>query len=123
MRFSSSRSQPPSGDEQDATMRSAKAVVSENRYSGLDRSQFNGSLPQDHSRMPTRTITGLKRWSVASRELPGGFDLHVLKIHVLVRWLTVSLRIAAISQVKAIHVYDFDNTCKSFTRSDIPFLG
>ncbi|OJJ79703.1 rRNA 2'-O-methyltransferase fibrillarin-like protein [Aspergillus glaucus CBS 516.65] len=57
-------------------MKSAKAVVSENRYAaGLDPPQ-----------LPSRTITGLKRWSIANRELP------------------------ATPQVKAIHVYDFDNT-------------
>ena len=75
VRLSSSRRQSPSAAEQSAIMRSAKAVVSENRYSGLDRSQLDGSLPQDQSRMPSRTITGLKRWSVANRELPGGFYL------------------------------------------------
>ena len=30
------------------------------------------------------------------------------------------MRTAAISQVKAIHVYDFDNTCKTLARVDIP---
>lgn len=66
-------------------MRSAKAVVSENRYSGLDRSQLDGSLPQDQSRMPSRTITGLKRWSVSNRDLPGGFYL-VLQ-QKFIQWL------------------------------------
>lgn len=48
-----------------AQMRSAKAVVSEGRYSGLGQ-DYNGSLP-------SRTITSLKRWSVGNgRELPGG---------------------------------------------------
>lgn len=43
------------------TMKSAKAVVFENRYAaGLDPPQ-----------LPSRTITGLKRWSIANRELPG----------------------------------------------------
>ncbi|KAJ5703857.1 hypothetical protein N7493_010995 [Penicillium malachiteum] len=64
-------------------MRSAKAVVSEK----LTR---NGKLAQKMSYATSagaqHTLTGLKRWSVASRELP------------------------AVSQVKAIHVYDFDNT-------------
>lgn len=91
-------------------MRSAKAVVSENRYSGLDRSQLDGSLSQDQSRIPSRTITGLKRWSVANRDLPGVF---IYKESIQSGWLMVLRRIAAISQVKAIHVYDFDNTCKN----------
>lgn len=52
-------------------MRSAKAVVSENRFSGL--SLENGSLHQEPSLMPSRTLTSLKRWSIANRELPGEF--------------------------------------------------
>ncbi|KAE8153978.1 hypothetical protein BDV25DRAFT_167990 [Aspergillus avenaceus] len=59
-------------------MRSAKAVVSENYSAAMARAQANGS--------PSRTITGLRRWSIINRDLP------------------------AVSQVKAIHVYDFDNT-------------
>lgn len=97
-------------------MRSAKAVVSENRYSGLDRSQLDGSLPQDQSRITSRTITGLKRWSVANQNLPGVF---IYKESIQSGWLMVLRRIAAISQVKAIHVYDFDNTCKTLERSNI----
>ncbi|OXV05230.1 hypothetical protein Egran_07003 [Elaphomyces granulatus] len=47
----------------------------------------NGPLHGDSRRLPTsNTITGLKRWSVAGKEIP------------------------AVSQIKAIHVYDFDNT-------------
>ena len=38
---------------------------------------------------PLRTVTSLKRWSCSDRQLP--------PIHT----------------IKAIHVYDFDNTCKS----------
>ena len=45
------------------TMKSAKAVVSENRY----------AAGQDPPQLPWRTITGLKRWSIANRELPGAF--------------------------------------------------
>lgn len=52
-------------------MRSAKTVVSENRFSGLGPE--NGSLHQEPSLMPSRTLTGLKRWSIANRELPGEF--------------------------------------------------
>lgn len=47
-------------DKWDA-MKSAKAVVSENRY----------AAGQDPPQLPLRTITGLKRWSIANRELPG----------------------------------------------------
>ncbi|OJJ33887.1 hypothetical protein ASPWEDRAFT_112407 [Aspergillus wentii DTO 134E9] len=69
-------------------MRSAKSVVSENWYSRPDAASAptNGSLDHDNMRLPSRTITGLRRWSVINRELP------------------------AVSQVRAIHVYDFDNT-------------
>ncbi|KAB8073674.1 hypothetical protein BDV29DRAFT_191524 [Aspergillus leporis] len=63
-------------------MRSARAVVAEN-YSAMARGQANGS---DYQRSPPRTLTGLRRWSIINRELP------------------------PVSQVKAIHVYDFDNT-------------
>lgn len=55
-----------------AQMRSARAVVAENRYSGLGQ-DYNGSLRQDqHASLPSRTITSLKRWSAGNgRELPG----------------------------------------------------
>ncbi|KAF7591152.1 hypothetical protein BBP40_001926 [Aspergillus hancockii] len=49
----------------------------------MARGQPNGS---DYQRSSSRTITGLRRWSVVNRDLP------------------------PVSQVKAIHVYDFDNT-------------
>ena len=39
------------------------------------------------------TVTALKRWSCDDKELP------------------------AVSEVKAIHIYDFDNTCKSIATS------
>ncbi|KAL4810106.1 hypothetical protein BDV18DRAFT_130294 [Aspergillus unguis] len=61
--------------------RSARQVVAE-RFA-MARGAPNGSL-MDHQ--SARTITGIRRWSIINRELPGP------------------------SQVKAIHVYDFDNT-------------
>ncbi|KAF5861612.1 hypothetical protein ETB97_012778 [Aspergillus alliaceus] len=67
-------------------MTSARAVLSKNYAAAMARGQANGSLAQDHQRSPSRTITGLRRWSIVNRDLP------------------------PVSQVKAIHVYDFDNT-------------
>ncbi|KAJ5918094.1 hypothetical protein N7454_010469 [Penicillium verhagenii] len=63
-------------------MRSAKAVVSENlaRYGKTGPNMSYGGSQSAH------TLTSLKRWSVANAELP------------------------AVSQIKSIHVYDFDNT-------------
>ncbi|KAL2865865.1 rRNA 2'-O-methyltransferase fibrillarin-like protein [Aspergillus lucknowensis] len=51
----------------------------------MARGAANGSFIE-YQPSTSRTITGLKRWSVVNRELPGP------------------------SQVRAIHVYDFDNT-------------
>ncbi|KAE8351254.1 hypothetical protein BDV28DRAFT_158920 [Aspergillus coremiiformis] len=65
-------------------MKSARAVVTENYSAAMARGQANGS--HDHQRASSRTITGLRRWSIVNRDLP------------------------PVSQVKAIHVYDFDNT-------------
>ncbi|OJJ48666.1 hypothetical protein ASPZODRAFT_62962 [Penicilliopsis zonata CBS 506.65] len=48
--------------------------------------QANGSLHANQQREPLRTITNLRRWSILNKEIP------------------------AVSQVKAVHVYDFDNT-------------
>ncbi|KAJ5115868.1 hypothetical protein N7456_000216 [Penicillium angulare] len=68
-------------------MRSAKAVVSENfaRYG-----RGGASMPYTTATAPSQsrqhTLTSLKRWSVANKELP------------------------AVSQIRAVHVYDFDNT-------------
>ncbi|KAJ5594198.1 uncharacterized protein N7459_000406 [Penicillium hispanicum] len=61
-------------------MRSAKAVVSENL------ARYNMSHGMNMQRPPPHTITSLKRWSVLNKDLP------------------------AVSQIRAIHVYDFDNT-------------
>ncbi|KAL4897767.1 hypothetical protein BDV59DRAFT_168501 [Aspergillus ambiguus] len=70
-------------------MRSAKAVVAEiPHYSSylqstaMTRGPANNVSP--HS--PSYTITGMKRWSIINKDLP------------------------AVSQIKAVHVYDFDNT-------------
>ncbi|KAJ5422037.1 Protein of unknown function DUF2410 [Penicillium cf. griseofulvum] len=64
-------------------MRSAKAVVSERlaRFGSTANMSYTGSgTHRPH------TITSLRRWSIVNKELP------------------------AVSQVRAIHVYDFDNT-------------
>ncbi|KAL4870749.1 hypothetical protein BDV12DRAFT_165154 [Aspergillus spectabilis] len=60
--------------------RSAKSVIAETY--AMARGAANGSFVDAQP----RTITGLRRWSIINRDLP------------------------AASQVKAIHVYDFDNT-------------
>lgn len=56
-------------------MRSAKAVVAENasrqESAAMSRGQANGPLDQDLHRSPSRTITGLRRWSIINRSLPG----------------------------------------------------
>ncbi|KAL4744975.1 hypothetical protein BDW72DRAFT_211894 [Aspergillus terricola var. indicus] len=62
--------------------RSAKSVIAESY--AMARGAPNGSL-MDHQSL-SRTITGLRRWSIINREMP------------------------ATPQVRAIHVYDFDNT-------------
>ncbi|THC88454.1 hypothetical protein EYZ11_012095 [Aspergillus tanneri] len=36
----------------------------------MSRGQAHGALAQDHQRSPTRTITGLRRWSIINRSLP-----------------------------------------------------
>lgn len=60
----------------------------------------NGSFNQ--RKVVTHTTTALKRWSCHSRELPRKFR---------VAWvLRFTDRRLAVNQVKAIHVYDFDNT-------------
>ncbi|KAL4960804.1 rRNA 2'-O-methyltransferase fibrillarin-like protein [Aspergillus stella-maris] len=62
--------------------RSARAVIAE-RY----KMARGGGAPNSYlDQTASRTITGLRRWSIINRELP------------------------AASQPKAIHVYDFDNT-------------
>ncbi|KAL4980636.1 hypothetical protein BDW66DRAFT_36071 [Aspergillus desertorum] len=62
--------------------RSAKSVIAESY--AMARGAPNGSLMDNQS--SSRTITGLRRWSIINRELP------------------------AAPQVRAIHIYDFDNT-------------
>ncbi|KAJ5396731.1 hypothetical protein N7509_004844 [Penicillium cosmopolitanum] len=62
-------------------MRSAKAVVSEKLARIVPAATMSTA-----QRQPAYTTTSLKRWSVATKALP------------------------AISQIRSIHVYDFDNT-------------
>ncbi|KAJ5161082.1 Protein of unknown function DUF2410 [Penicillium capsulatum] len=69
-------------------MQSAKAVVSENlaRHGTTGTSMSYGTMTAQRS----HTVTFLKRWSILNKELPSA------------------------SQIRAIHVYDFDNTCTLF---------
>lgn len=76
-------------------MRSARSVIAENCFAPLSsaasmaRGKANGNGFSNHAngnQLISRTITGLKRWSIINKDLP------------------------AVSQVRAIHVYDFDNT-------------
>ncbi|KAI9370143.1 hypothetical protein BJX61DRAFT_516468 [Aspergillus egyptiacus] len=64
--------------------RSAKSVVTES-YPRMARGAANGPYT-DLQQSSSRTITGLRRWSINNKELPGT------------------------SQVRSVHVYDFDNT-------------
>ncbi|KAL2835038.1 hypothetical protein BDW59DRAFT_137006 [Aspergillus cavernicola] len=64
--------------------RSAKSVVAESY--AMARGAPNNSSLTDYQPPSSRTITGLRRWSVINGELPGA------------------------SQIRTIHVYDFDNT-------------
>ena len=81
------------------------------------------TFPYKHN-MSSHTLTGLKRWSCLTRELPRTNILCVIlrtlgvfepwngflyRIHII--WLT-NCPIAP-QQIKAIHIYDFDNTCRS----------
>ncbi len=62
----------------------------------------NGSMNQ--RKVVSHTLTGLKRWSCHSRELPRKL------YHVST--LNLSDLMIAVNVVRAIHVYDFDNTRK-----------
>lgn len=87
-------------------MRSAKAVVSENlaRYgkAGPNMSYNTMSGSQSHQ----HTLTSLKRWSVANTELPGARTFLMPHVNTPAN----NVPVIAVSQIKAIHVYDFDNT-------------
>ncbi|KAH8693946.1 hypothetical protein BGW36DRAFT_301357 [Talaromyces proteolyticus] len=71
-------------------LRSAKSVVgalrSHRPSPQMALPHLNGSAFSDSRRHASHTITSLKRWSIAGKEIP------------------------AASQIKTIHVYDFDNT-------------
>ncbi|KNG84447.1 hypothetical protein ANOM_006912 [Aspergillus nomiae NRRL 13137] len=69
-------------------MKSARAVVAANHSAAMARGQANGSLTQEYQRPPSRTITAC------------GFIANSV----------ASVRTTAVPHVKAIHVYDFDNT-------------
>ncbi|KAF9892964.1 hypothetical protein FE257_000556 [Aspergillus nanangensis] len=95
-------------------MRSAKAVVAESQHhfrrdpTIVTRALTNGG----HLHSPSHTITGLKRWSIANRDLPGkaiDFPSDFVSYRCANRVLFLRSH-TAVSQIKAIHVYDFDNT-------------
>ena len=65
----------------------------------------NGSMNQ--RKLVSHTLTGLKRWSCHSREL-----LRRPRFPFPPADASPTESMAAIDQVKALHVYDFDNTCK-----------
>lgn len=54
------------------------------------------------------TVTALNRWSVANKKLPGWKPSASSNVCFQANESTKS----AASQIKAIHIYDFDNTCK-----------
>ena len=56
---------------------------------------------------PLYSLAGLKRWSCSSNELPG-----MLTAETLFRQLRSG---AAVTDIKNLHVYDFDNTRQSPT--------
>lgn len=93
-------------------MRSAKAVISENlaRLGSPTLKMSYNTMTSE--RGPSHTLTSLKRWSVATRDLPGeraGRTSEGCGVFLVIMELTCISRLA-VSQIKAIHVYDFDNT-------------
>jgi hypothetical protein len=90
-------------------MRSAKAVVSE-KLARLGASNMSSSNTSGmHASNRPHTITSLRRWSIVNKELPGKLA-SVIKL----TWdiLTIAIIITAMRKIRAIHVYDFDNTRK-----------
>jgi len=77
---------------------------------GSRMTRENMAIPSTNGTMKRKvvshTLTGLKRWSCHGRELPR-------KLYGI-RTLEVCSQGTAVSQVKAIHVYDFDNTRMEF---------
>lgn len=92
-------------------MRSAKQVISE-KFARLGPSASTMSYGTATSqRSPSHTLTSLKRWSVATKELPGeraGCASGIMDASVKIELMGVCG--LAVSQIKTIHVYDFDNT-------------
>lgn len=90
-------------------MRSAKQVISE-KFARLGPSASTMSYGTATSqRGPSHTLTSLKRWSVATKELPGERASGIMKLFCengANRYICG----LAVSQIKTIHVYDFDNT-------------
>lgn len=67
----------------------------------------------DSRRAMTYSTTALKRWSCQNNgeQLPGGLILYYYDSFHAKELLTPIRMLAAIPEIKAIHVYDFDNTC------------
>ena len=53
-------------------------------------------------KMVSHTITALQRWSCGTRDLPGNMSTSIHKLQ--------TEQTLAVSQIKALHIYDFDNT-------------
>jgi hypothetical protein len=88
-------------------MRSAKAVVSE-KLARLGAPNMSHSTTSGmHASNRPHTITSLRRWSIVNKELPG-------KNRSLINqpWevLTNAIITTVMRKIRAIHVYDFDNT-------------
>lgn len=80
----------------------------------MARGKANGNGFSNHAngnQLISRTITGLKRWSIINKDLPG--RRFVFTWANFLNFFTNSLHTTAVSQVRAIHVYDFDNTRES----------
>jgi hypothetical protein len=102
-------------------MRSAKAVISEKlvRLGTSTAAMSYGTATSQ--RGPSHTLTSLKRWSVATKDLPGeraGCASETVASSVNLE-LTVACGLA-VSQIKTIHVYDFDNTRENHRSSRHP---
>lgn len=93
-------------------LRSARAVVAARfaKYPKMATPMVGGPL-RSEGRKSTYTTTALKRWSCQSAdELPGG---SLFNLSLSFPWPDSEKLIAiltAVTQIKAIHVYDFDNT-------------
>lgn len=90
-------------------LKSAKAVIASQAAQRTMVNQLpEAPLQGDPRRLGTHTTTGLKRWSCQNKDLPCE---HVCGSISPIDFRTnFFLLPAAVSDIKAIHVYDFDNT-------------